>query len=297
MVKVKLDAPNKGPTSVENRRKWFTAALEITVDTLHRKRVNFVHFPRRQVNNKPKEVDPKLATSQLTLAKLSQYAGPVLTDKAKTSLMHRLNRRRTGPEIPQRVADSEVQSTASAVDYMNEFLSTVYSPRRQARGSPSPLPAHVQHSWFRNTSVPLVGTVTDALQLPGVVQPRHDATKPTEAYLRHQGLTPQPHLHEGDGYISPEVLTRRRREYHSTGTSKKRETAAIRLRKDVKRQQARSSPDVHTQSLLVGVFVRGGDVGSYIRKHEREAASGLLRPDERRSMKLRLGGSSGPRLM
>ena len=50
------------------------------------------------------------------------------------------------------------------------------------------------------------------------------------------------------------------------------------------------------QELIAGVFVKGGDVSSYLRKMEREAKQGLLRSDNRKSVRDRLGGTSKGRL-
>lgn len=51
------------------------------------------------------------------------------------------------------------------------------------------------------------------------------------------------------------------------------------------------------RELLSTVFVRGGNVSSFIRKLEREAQTGLKRPDVRRSNRDRLGGDSLPRMV
>lgn len=49
------------------------------------------------------------------------------------------------------------------------------------------------------------------------------------------------------------------------------------------------------KELLSTVFVRGGEVSSFLRQMERETVGGEKRPDMRRSNKDRLGGSSVPR--
>lgn len=53
--------------------------------------------------------------------------------------------------------------------------------------------------------------------------------------------------------------------------------------------------EARMQRLLDVVFVRGGDVGSYLRRMQLEASQGLLRHDVRRSAADRLGGSSKSR--
>ena len=139
-----------------------------------------------------------------------------------------------------------------------------------------------------------------------------DPTKLTSSVMRRIGVQPEITLHKGDGHLDKFALARDRAEY----------AAKLRARDDNQRRAAlaalatspkapaaaeppkpRASGAAFAQSLSQGelkryvddklatVFVRGGNVGSYLRAAEKEAKNGLLKRDDRRSLKARLGGA------
>ena len=258
-------------SSLEARRAKYNVELQRVMDSLHRRHIAFTHIPRRQ-GNKISVAPPPEPVREVRPVHL-------MTPPPKT--------KQAPPPAPP-----EAATQVAASEYLDSALVTAFSPRRHGDASKA-LDTHVLRSWFRNVPTRTSNTNIPAA-IPNAVRPVHDVTQLTACHLLRQGIVPESVPHRGDGYLSGADRLDLRRTYAE-------QTYGYRQLRKSKHESraARSTPSPlldRIDELTAGVFVKAGDVGTYIRQDALAAASGMPKPDIRRAHNVRLGGTSKPRI-
>uniref|UniRef100_A0A7S1W3U0 Uncharacterized protein n=1 Tax=Neobodo designis TaxID=312471 RepID=A0A7S1W3U0_NEODS len=252
---------------------------------LHRRHFNFSHIPRRS-EAKPKRAGARPHPFAAARDEPIVYAGPTLTQAAKEELRQRQAHPGRQPKAKVAAASSgakENESTAAGKQYFESVLATSFSPRRADSSSTEEVGARILKAWFSGPTMKAGQTSPAELFSPS------DPSRPTASELRRQGLPVVGALHRGDGFVSGAERLQLRREYAEEVYGYRR------LRRHSRRPMAATPQPTPTSELVAGVFVKAGDVGSYIRQDALHAANGMPRADVRRGIKVRLGGTSKPR--
>jgi hypothetical protein len=269
------------PTNtMEARRRSYNADLERMMESLHRRHIAFTHVPRQRTQQHRRLFRRHPFTVERDAP--VPFEGPVLTKAAAHELLQRLAERRPGQAGEQQSPEAvNRHSPGDHSESLDRLLATTFSPRRGG-ASTSNLDNAVHRAWFSGGMQ--AGTAEQRDEPP----PRN-VTQLTASSLRRQGLNPVEHERRGDGYVSPSEGLRLRREYAEQTYGYRR------LRHHERRPVAGAkSSTIPLEELLAGVFVKAGDVGSFIRQGALDA--GLPRSGANGTVKSRLGGTSKPRL-
>lgn len=265
------------------RRQSFNHDLQKVMAMLHRRHVVFSHIPRK-TSDRPARAGSRPHPFTVARGEPLPYVGPTLTPAAKEAVLR--DRALQQPKAAARAPASPTAGPSSRGDeHFESVLATSFSPRRaDAGGSMDDVAPIVHRSWFTSPPAdPKTGTVPVSAT---------DPSRPTASMLRRQGRVVDTPLHKGDGYVSGADRLELRKQYAEEVYGYRR------LRKHDRRPMA-STPQPSAASIKAlvdgSVFVRAGDVGSYMRQDALSAANGMLRADVRKGVKVRLGGTSKPR--
>lgn len=280
--------------TLEAKRATFTRELQQTIDDLHRRQVPFTHLPRRRDSSPGEQRNKERERARVRRCHDEEFVGPTVSLRARELLERRLAARTTVATSKAAAADAAGGGSTSGNEFLDGVLTTSFSPRRSRPGDApvKDVDTAVHRAWFNTAVVPVEGDAATPTthQALGVTPAKHDPTQATASFLLRQGVVPETKLHRGDGYVSPRTLRQLKQEYC-------REKHGYRAPPERPRRLGNALTPQPQGSVidLTGVFTHPGDIGTYVRRDAREAANGLLRADERRSLKTRLGGTSSPR--